>query len=131
MASSKKLTGSGFAPLQVTSILGDVDNGASNTGITATGTTQATAYAIGAVNSIFSIVASGAGAILPTAIQGGDEFTAVNQGANSLTVYPPLGGTINNGTVNAGVTVSANSMSFFKAVPAANGALTGLNYMSK
>ncbi len=131
MSQSKKLTGSGVAPLVVTGILGDFDNGSSNTGVTATGTTQATAYSIQAVNSVFGAVASGAGAVLPTAIQAGEEGTVTNYGANSVTIYPPLGGTINGGALNAGVTVAVNTMSIWKAVPAYNGAFTGLNYMLK
>ena len=128
---SKKLTGSGFSPLQAASLLGDVDNGIGNAGIAATSTTQGTAYAIGAVNSVFSVVAAGGAAILPNALQTGDELTVANLGANALTVFPPVGGTVNNGAQNAGVSVLANSMAFFKAVPPASAAFSGLNYMAK
>jgi hypothetical protein len=131
MSQSKKLTGAGFPPLQAVAVLGDFDNGSSNTGIIATGSTQATAYAITATNSIFTTVSSGTGGILQTATSPGDEGTITNFGANSLTVYPPVGGTINNGTVNAGVTVSANTMSIWKAVPPSGGSFTGLNFMLK
>ena len=128
---SKKLTGSGLSAGQATNLLGDVDNGNANTGIAATGTTQAGAYAISAVNSVFGAVPSGSGGVLPAATQVGDELTVVNLGANALAVYPPLGGTINNGTANASVSVAANAMTLFKAVPAAAGAFSGLNWMSK
>ena len=128
---SKKLTGSGFSPLQAAMLLGDVDNGLANAGIVAAGTTQATAYAISAVNSVFAGVPDGGAAVLPQALQVGDELTVVNLGANALTVFPPLGGTLNNGALNAGTAVAANSMAFFKAVPPVGSAFSGLNYMSK
>lgn len=107
MSSLKKLTGAGLAPLAATGIVGDFDAGpAPFTGITATGATQATAYPIGAVRSRFGVVAASTGAVLPTGAPG-DEYTVANFGANSLTVYPPLGGTINGGATNAGVAVAA------------------------
>lgn len=128
---SRKLTGSGFSPLQAVTLLGDLDNGAGNSGIVVTGTAQASAYAIGAVNSVFASVPAGGAAVLPQAAQAGDELTVVNLGANALTVFPPAGGTVNNGAANAGVAVAANGMALFKAVPPSGAAFSGLNYMSK
>jgi hypothetical protein len=77
--------------------------------LTATGTTQATAYPL--VNNAlheFTTVASGSGAILPVpAIT--SEITITNSGGSTLLVYPQVGGTIANGSVNAAVSLTAGS----------------------
>jgi hypothetical protein len=77
-------------------------------GLTATGTNQATAYAIIADVSIFTTVAAGApnaGARLPAAP---GRYKVLNRdGANALPVYPPSGGTIETLALNAAATVPA------------------------
>ena len=62
--------------------------------LTATGTTQGTAYVCGADYNRFTTVASGSGAILPS-LNPGDYVTVINAGANALKLYPPVGGQIN------------------------------------
>ena len=125
MTIQKKLSGSGFAPLQVTNIIGDHDYGE-----TATGSNAGTAFSIGACNTYFTTVGASTGAILPPGNTGGantnslgDEYMIVNRGANTLTVYPPSGGTINNG---ASVTISANALSYFTCC-----STDGLTWISK
>jgi hypothetical protein len=130
MSQIKKLTGAGFAPLQAVGVIGDEDNG-TGAGITATGASQGTAYAIGAVNSHFTTVAASTGALLPVATAVGEELRVFNLGANSLAVYPPVGGKINVVATNGSVNVGAGTMSLFVAVRDATGAFNGLNYMSK
>lgn len=76
----------------------------SNVAATAAGTTQATAAAIASDLTVFTTVAASAGARLPAA-GASDDFVVVNGGANALTLYPPVGSKINNGTVNAGVSI--------------------------
>lgn len=111
MSIQKKLSGSGFAPLQVTNILGDNDYGE-----TALGSSAGTAFSIGACNTYFTTVAASTGAILPPGNTGGantnalgDEYLVVNLGANALTLYPPTGGTINNA---ASLSIAANSLAY-------------------
>jgi hypothetical protein len=77
------------------------------TSISAAGTTQGTATAISAGVNNVTIVASGAGVVLPTPVPG-DEITVVNRGANALLVYPDTAGTIDGLGTNAGYTVAVN-----------------------
>jgi hypothetical protein len=86
------------------------------TGLTATGTTQATALQLAGSNSLQEVttVASGTGVILPV-IRIGAEVTIVNQGANGLDVYPQPGCTINNGSVNASVSIAVGTAETFQA----------------
>jgi hypothetical protein len=121
----KKLTGSGFSALQATNISGDVDPA-----VTATGNSAATAYAIGACNTLVTTAAASTGVILPVGTTGAPNFTALfdeyavaNRGANSLTVYPPTGGTIDGG---ASASVAAGAMKYFTCV-----STDGLTWFSK
>lgn len=76
--------------------------------LTATGSTQATALALVSDFSIFGTVAANSGAILGAR---GDSFV-VNNGANTLTLYPPVGGNINGGTLNAGISIPAGKSAY-------------------
>lgn len=73
------------------------------TGLTATGTNQATAYALTASISVFSTTASGTGALLPPCV-GRPDFAILNSGANALTVYPTGSTETINGTTSFSVT---------------------------
>jgi hypothetical protein len=68
-------------------------------GQTATGTNLATSFQISSTLTVFSTVASGTGASVPTAIGWG---LLVNNGANALTLY----GSLSGGTINGGASVS-------------------------
>jgi hypothetical protein len=126
MSQQKKLTGSSAPPALAVAIVGDFDAGpAPFTGATATGATQAAAYPLSAVRTRFGTVAASTGALLPAGAPG-DELTVTNFGANSLTVYPPVGGAIDNGAANAGVAVAANASKLFICMDNA-----GLGYVSK
>lgn len=81
--------------------------GARVTGATATGTTQATGYALTQDVTVFSTVGASSGATCPNV--GAGSIVIYNGGANSLTVYPPVGGKINSGATNGGVTVATNT----------------------
>jgi hypothetical protein len=76
---------------------------------TAAGTTQATAYLIRTTNTQFTTVAAGSGATLPLAPTGTTIFIA-NDGANSLNLYPPVGGIIDQLPVNNPATITAGGM---------------------
>jgi hypothetical protein len=70
------------------------------TALTASTTTQSTATAITADISVFTTVASTGAVILPTG--GAADILIMNgQATNALIVFPPIGGTINNGSANA------------------------------
>ena len=71
------------------------------TGLTATGTTQADAYAMNFGKCAFSTVAAGTGAILSSNAGDGDSQLVFNGGANPLKVYPPSGAQINQLGTNA------------------------------
>jgi hypothetical protein len=80
-------------------------------GLVATGSTQATALPIVNDINMFTTVAASTGAVLPAF---GSAFVAVfNGGANSLAVYPPLGGTINGAAANTAFAVAAGKSTTF------------------
>ena len=60
--------------------------------LTAAGTTQATAFVLVAEQNQFSTVAAGSGAVLPTPTIDGNIVSIKNSGANTLSVYPQVGG---------------------------------------
>ncbi len=97
---------------------GGTDTGLLETGISAAGTTQATATRIRAQNSDVSTVASGAGVILNELlpIMPNTEQTVFNSGANQLKVYPPSGMQINGLTTNAAMSLAPNTGVLFKCV---------------
>jgi hypothetical protein len=68
-------------------------------------TTQATALQLGSDINVCSTVAASTGVILQ-AMNPGDEVIVRNGGANALLVYPPVGGTINALSANAGYSVA-------------------------
>lgn len=80
--------------------------------LTATGSTQAGAYAIVKNRNVFSVVAVGTGARLPagtTVPNAGLRIVIWNLGANNLLVYPPTGGTVAGLAVNAPYTFPPNA----------------------
>ena len=108
-----QMVGTGTSPVMAAAISGSLQ-----TGQTALGTTQGTAFAVFLNYTHFSTVALNTGAVLPPvsataglATQPGDEFEVYNNGANPLAVYPPVGGAIG--------TIAANTA---LAVPAGKGA---------
>jgi hypothetical protein len=81
---------------------------AAASGLTATGSTQAGAFAIASKYSVFGTVAASTGAILPAR---GQVFVS-NGGANTLTLYPPVGSSINALAANAGISIPAAKSAF-------------------
>ena len=90
------------------------------TGLTATGTTQATALALVSNFAIFSTVAANSGCL----VSGDKDSVIVNGGVNPLTVYPPVGMNFNGGTTNAGFTVTNGKTGLF--LPARNSTIAAL-----
>lgn len=105
----------GFAGISNTAcgaIIGDTA-----TGLVATGTTQATALPLPAVNNFVATAAAATGAIL-LAGSASDAITVYNGGANALLVYPPVGGVINSLAANTAVSIATlKSASFVYSAP--------------
>jgi arabinogalactan endo-1,4-beta-galactosidase len=114
----KHLMGTGIAAATAQHIVGTISNN-----LTATGTTQGTALQLSDVINIVTTAPASSGVLLWTAgyVSAGDTQTVVNYGANALAIYPPVGGKLNNGTVNAAVSLAVGS----KAVCTC---IDGLNY---
>lgn len=91
MAFPSRVLGAGNAPLSAEVICGDVA-----TGLTATGSTAADALQLSAVVSVVATTAASTGVKLPPA-ETGAMVTVFNNGANSLTVYPQTGSTVDGG----------------------------------
>ena len=109
-----KLLGVGLAPAAALQIVGDTQ-----TGVTAAGTTQATAQAVYGDNVVVAVCAAGAGVIPSTNNAGfgpGDEIFISNQGANACLVYPPVGGQINALGTNAGFSLTAAKSMILRSV---------------
>lgn len=79
------------------------------TGLTSTGNTQLSAFPIVAKYNYFSTVGASSGCILRPDLPVGTEVFIRNAGANTLNIYPSLGGTIEAGSVNASSTLATNS----------------------
>jgi hypothetical protein len=106
MSTQNKLVSLGmWAEMAEQVVVGDVV-----TGLTAAGSTQATALAITEGVNVFGTVASGTGAIL--AIANAARVFVRNGGANALLVYAPVGGTM-NGTSNGSLSVATTKNALF------------------
>ena len=110
-----KMVGFGVAVSAAAAIAGDTA-----VGLTALGSTQGTALAFSANYTMFTTVAAGTGAILPTianvpglGVVQGDDFIVFNNGANALIVYPPVGSQIALGATNAGQSIPSGKSCFF------------------
>lgn len=101
MTKIASLMATGSAAANAQSVVGTVTNS-----VTATGSSQTDAYALGSSNTVFTTVAASTGAILPAASSPGDRVFVANLGANTLSVYPPTGGAINNIAANGAFSVA-------------------------
>jgi hypothetical protein len=107
----KDVIGSGVAPLVAQNI-----NGVGQGAQTATGSTQADAFALTTCSTEFTTVAASTGARLPAPglnVGPGDILAVYNQGASTLTVYPPVGFKIGLAATNAGVSVASGKSALF------------------
>lgn len=86
--------------------------GDTTVGLTAVGATQITALALPSVNNHVSVTAAGTGVILSPGSTG-DIVVVYNGGANALTVYPPVGGTLNALAVNTGLAIATVKSGIF------------------
>lgn len=79
------------------------------TGVTAAGSTQATATPLMSGFNEIGTTAASTGVVLP---RGSDTSSVFNGGVSALTVYPPVGGFI-NGVLNAAFSVPAGKTGTF------------------
>lgn len=115
MAIARKLIGLGLPWGTAVGVVGNVDNN-----LTATGTTQATALLVSNDINVLTTTAASTGVILRSDLSAGDTQEVVNYGAQTLTVYPPVGGKINNGSANAGVSVATNTSALYTSIDGLN-----------
>lgn len=108
MPSQAELMRSGMAAEQAQLLGANLDG----TTETATGTTQADAFVLIANITTFGTVASGTGALLPSAT-GKSPYFVFNNGANALLVYPASGQTLNASSANTAFSVTAGKGAFF------------------
>jgi hypothetical protein len=88
------------------------------TGLTAAGSSQATAFPL-TNNTLheFTTVAASTGAVLPIGVIP-SEVSIFNDGVSLLTIYPPTGGSIDSGSANASVSLAAGSgVTFWASTP--------------
>ena len=123
MPIASKKVASGLYPSQIQ--LG-TNNGHA---LTTAGTTQTTGpVLVDEYNEFQTVPASGA-CTLPNENQvgltAGDEVWVINEGANALAVFPPVGGYINNAAQNASVSVAVGAYAIFVRT------LTALKWVQK
>jgi hypothetical protein len=99
MTIKANLTGSGLAAQAAQNIVGSVSNNQTATG----SSSQANSFAIASDITIFTVAASNSGARLPSTLSAGDIVTIANYDANTMLIYPPVGGILNGGSLNASV----------------------------
>lgn len=112
-----KMIGSGMAPaLALAQACGQVQNTQSATG----SSSQANSFAIYEDVTIFTTAASNSGARLPSGTNPGDAFIISNNDTNTMLVYPPVGGVINNGTLNASVNLTTKKCGMWISIDGTN-----------
>ena len=94
---------------------GDASERKLATGLVAAGTTQATALLLTTRWAQIATAAANSGVRLPSGVRNSGMVRVRNDGANSVKVYPPVGGKVNGGTTNASVTVAAGATGLFVA----------------
>jgi hypothetical protein len=92
---------------------------------TAAGTTQATAAALTSEITVITNNTTANGVILPVGLRGQRLWVYGALAAAGPIVYPPVGGTLNNGTANAGAALVARQMRMY--ICSDN---TGLNWIA-
>lgn len=104
MAITRKLQIAGVPDSLAAAVMGEVMEG-----LTATGSTQATAYRINTDVAKFSTVALNAGAILPVSSHKLDKIEVINSGANALLLYPSLNERIGSLASNVAIAIAPGS----------------------
>lgn len=102
MTQARNLVGVGIAAPAVQYVTGTVLNTQTATG----SSSQTNSFAISADITIFTVAASNTGARLPLGSNPGDNFIIANYDSNTMLIYPPVGGIINGGSLNASVNLT-------------------------
>lgn len=115
MAQLAHIISSGNSPRSALTING---GNYSEGGLTATGTTKATALLLPGSKNYISLCSSGKGSALPLSAQQGDKIEVFNGGLNTLLVYTPVGSsdTITNGSANGGFSIATMRSATFDKV---------------
>lgn len=111
MARKQQVMGSGIAGGAADKIVGSVASG-----LTATGTNQATGLALSADINEVTTVAASTGVVLPSGCNVGDSIFVYSIGAQTLTVYPPVGETINAIAAGSGFSQATATTAMYKKV---------------
>ena len=114
MARASSLVAAGMYATTANAVFGT----GQNTGMVANGTTQATATPITGGASAFITVGVGGSAVLRN--EGAARMTILNGGVNAMSVFPPLGGSMNLGIVNAAATIPVGRVSSFLTIDGMN-----------
>lgn len=118
MTRQANLMGSGVSPQAAYNTVGTFSNTQTATG----SSSQANSFAITDDVTVFTTAASNSGARLPSNASPPDSFIIANQDSNTMIIYPPVGGKLNNGTTDAGVNLTTK-----KAAECIN--IGGLNFL--
>lgn len=119
------LTATQIANLESDVVIGGILSESSATGLTATGTNQATALLLATNINVVTIVAAGTGVLLPVhnlsgnALPIGTSIKVLNRGANNLLCYPPSSAAIETLAANAPVTIVSGGNNTFTFVGSA------------
>lgn len=119
MALAQRLLGSGAPALLATNIVGDVDSG-----VTALGSSQATAYAIKAVITEVTSAAGSTGVVCPPMNPGDAIYVYNGNSGNTITIYPNGTDTINNGATSVTLAVNKGMLIFKRSNTALASILT-------
>ena len=111
MSRKQQVMGTGNSPAAANMIVGSTAST-----LTATGSTQADALQLSADINEVTTVASSTGAILPANCNIGDQIYVYSIGAQTLTVYPPVGETINAIAAGSGFSVATAKTATFTKV---------------
>lgn len=96
------LMGSGASAQLASNMVGAVSNTQTATG----SSSQTNSFAVVSDITIFTVAASNSGARLPSTAGPGDLFTIANYDSNTMLIYPPVGGILNGGSLNASVSLT-------------------------
>ena len=107
MTVTKNLLGSGVAGLTA-----DAITGFPSLAQTATGASQG-ALALPTDFVVYTTSTAANGPTLPATTASGDSFLIANNTANSINVWPPVGGKIGNGSTDAALAVGAGKTAVF------------------
>ena len=98
------------------------------TGISAAGTAQANAKALGNTMNVVTTVINGANSVRLPNVDPGMTIFITNSSANTLNVYPPANAAINSGAANAVYTQISGSTLFYIAPTTSQWYTVGATY---